>query len=113
MSSLVVPGFERLVPEEASNWVRRLERTARPCGCKSGAALMIAAVLGWPARDAASGIPHTPIGVVAALLTYLAVVIASAVVGKLSGIAVGRFRHRRLRQRLAERLAAVASEGGT
>ncbi len=109
-SNRSVPGLDRLEVGEASQWVRRLETTARPCGCKSGAALTLAACVGWPAYVVASGIPHRPIDVGVALLTYAAVVIGSGVVGKLAGIVMGRIRHRRLRRRLAQRLARIAAE---
>jgi hypothetical protein len=74
--------------------------------------LTLAALIGWPASSVASGIPHAPIEIATALLTYAAVVIGSGTVGKFAGIVVGRFRHRRLRRQLAKRLAVAAAERG-
>src|SRR5438105_2087301 len=49
LNRLTASAFALLAPAEAAKWARRLERTARPCGCKSGAVLIFAALLGWPA----------------------------------------------------------------
>jgi hypothetical protein len=108
-SPQAVPELAGLAPAEASEWVRRLERTAKPCGCKSGAALMLVAVVSWPAWVIASGIPRSPAGIAEALAAYFGLVAGSAVVGKLAGILAGRVRHRRLQRRLRGRLAIIAA----
>ena len=87
---------------------RRYERTAHPCGCKSGAAMSLAAVVGWPAWILATSAPDSVMSAVLAVPVYLAVVIGAGAAGKLAGIAVGRGRHRRLGGRLA-RLAKPAA----
>jgi hypothetical protein len=66
----------------------------RPCGCKSGAACTIVALLGWPVWVVASGLPHEAIGIATAIPAYAGVVIASGFVGKVAGIAVATLRHR-------------------
>jgi hypothetical protein len=83
----------------------REQDLTRPCGCKSGAALSIAALVGWPAWQLASGPPHTPLGIALAFIAYPLVVVGAGVLGKLGGILVGRERHRRLRRQLARRPA--------
>jgi hypothetical protein len=105
----VVPGLDHLGPEEAARWRRRLDQTAHPCGCKSGAALTLVAAFAWPTYLVASGVPRSPGAAGAALVIYAFVVIAAAVTGKLAGIVVGRWHHRQLRRRLDERLAAIAA----
>ncbi len=99
-----------LDPLEASEWARRLKQTEHTCGCKSGAALMLAAIVGWPVWVVLSGIPRASLSIAGAVLTYAGVVIASAVIGKLAGIAAGRLRHRRVKHQLACRLAGLAAE---
>jgi hypothetical protein len=97
---------------EADEWTRRLRQTARPCGCKSGAGLTLFALFGWPVWVIAAGLPHTATGLAAAVAVYGLVVIGSGAVGKIAGIAVGRFRHRLLRRRLAQRLAHLRALHG-
>lgn len=70
----------------------RSSKRARPCGCKSGAAFMLGAVVAWPLWIGATGLPHGPLAIVTALATYVGVVILSATVGKLAGILVGTLR---------------------
>jgi len=74
---------------------------------------MLIAMVGWPIRAAVSGIPHSPLGIATALLVYIAVVVGSAVVGKVSGIAVGRLRHRHLKHQFAQRLARPTADQGS
>jgi hypothetical protein len=105
----VVSSLNRLTPIEVQTWTRRLDATARPCGCKSGAALTLVALVSWPAWIVVSGLPRTALEVGAALVSYVLVVIAAAVAGKLVGIAVGRRRHSWLRRRLMVRLALVTA----
>lgn len=75
--------------------VSRSPKRARPCGCKSGAAFMIIALVAWPAWVASTALPHGIVGIATAAATYVGVVILSATVGKLGGILVGtvRLRH--------------------
>jgi hypothetical protein len=105
--------LDRLAPAEADRWRSRLQRTARPCGCKSGAALALAALVVWPVWTFMSGPPQTAFGVGLATVTYAFLVVISGVVGKVAGIVVGRRRHQRTRAQLAQRLALVrqAPEG--
>jgi hypothetical protein len=100
-------GLALLEPDEAQEWRRRLKRTARPCGCKSGAVAMLVALVAWPIYVVVSGVPTAPLSVLWAVLTYAGVVIGATVAGKLLGIVVGRRRHRRLQRQLARRLAAL------
>src|SRR6185437_6872876 len=104
-------GLDRLTPAEAARWRRRLHTTARPCGCKSGAAAALGALIFWPAWMLASGAPHTLFGWGTAIVAYPLLVVAAGVTGKVVGIATGRWRHRRLRRQLAKCLA-VARAGG-
>jgi hypothetical protein len=98
-------GLDHLAPAEAARWRRRLQETERPCGCKSGAALVLVALVAFPLWTfVVSGPPRTPLGVVLAVGIYAFVVVAAGVVGKVAGIVVGRWRHRHLRARLARRL---------
>jgi hypothetical protein len=101
------PGLDRLAPVEAARWRRRLDSTARPCGCKSGAALTLAALVGWPVWVVLSEPPHTPARIGLAVVVYALVVVGSGMVGKVAGIVVGRLRHRRFRRQLAQRLALL------
>lgn len=80
---------------------RRLDATARPCGCRSGAALSLMAIVAFPAWALAAGAPSTVARIALLLAVYPVVVVAAGVVGKLAGIAVGRARHARLRRILA------------
>ena len=98
-----------LNPVEASEWARRLKQTERTCGCKSGAVMMLGAIIGWPVWVIASGLPNGVLSIGTAVLTYIGVVVGSAVVGKLAGLATGRLRHRRLKRQFAQRLAGVAA----
>jgi predicted lysophospholipase L1 biosynthesis ABC-type transport system permease subunit len=91
---------------------RRYERTAHPCGCKSGAAMSLAAVVAWPAWILATSPPDSVLGAVLAVPLYLAVVIGAGAAGKLAGMAVGHRRHRRLGRRLA-RLATSRAAAPT
>jgi hypothetical protein len=90
----------------------QLDKLARPCGCKSGAALTVLALVGWPIRVVTEGVPHTPLRLVAALVTYALVVLAAAIVGKVAGIVVGRVRRRWYRRRLSSRLSIPAAALG-
>jgi hypothetical protein len=108
--SRAYPGFDQLGTAEASLWAQRLKRAERPCGCKSGAALMLAAFFGWPAWIIYSGIPHEIAGIATALLFYIPIVLISAVVGKLAGIIVGQLRYRHLLFQFTQRLSDVASK---
>jgi hypothetical protein len=80
----------------------RVKKTAHPCGCKSGAAATLVALVGWPVGQIVSGLPHSWTGGAAAIGIYAAVVLGSAVAGKVVGIAVGRIEHQRLLRKLAE-----------
>lgn len=79
----------------------QVQKTARPCGCKSGAALSASALVGWPVWMWLSPSVATLHDVLAATAAYPVVIIAAGVVGKVAGIVIGRRRHRRLRRRLA------------
>lgn len=83
-------------------------RTAHPCGCKSGAAMVLIAMVGWPVWRVSSGAPDGVLGIAGAVLAWMGVVIAAGTFGKLSGIAAGRCRHRHLRRRLDRALEAAA-----
>ncbi len=102
-----MPVLNRLSPAEAAGWRERLERTARPCGCKSGALMSLAALVAWPVWIATSAAPRTLAGLAQSLVAYAFVVLAAGVIGKLSGIAVGRQVHGRVRRQLARRLSEV------
>lgn len=104
-------GLDRLTPEEAARWRRRLHTTARPCGCKSGAAAALGALIIWPAWMFASGAPHTLLGWGVAIVAYPLLVVAAGVAGKVVGIATGRWRHQRLRRQLAKYLEFVRAGG--
>lgn len=99
------PGHELRPPDELARLRRKLRETAHPCGCKSGAALSLLAILAWPAWTWSSGPPQTPLGIGLAVLAYPVVVLVAGFAGKLAGIITGRLRHQRLRRRLAKRLA--------
>jgi hypothetical protein len=66
--------------------------TAPPCGCKSGAAFAVTALVAWPIWTVASGPPNTPIEALSAIGGYAVVVVGAGIVGKVGGIAVGRRR---------------------
>lgn len=104
---LAATALDRLTAVEAADWRRRLERTARPCGCKSGAALSIVALVGWPLWRLLSGLPQDALAIGLAIVAYPAVVVAAGIAGKLAGILVGRWRHRRLRRRLLRRASLI------
>jgi hypothetical protein len=110
--SSTAAALERLEPEDAERMRRRLERTARPCGCKSGAAFSLAALAGWPAWILLPDPPDGALSIGLATVAYPAVVIGAGVAGKLGGIAVGRWRHRRLRAQLARQAFEPASSPG-
>jgi hypothetical protein len=108
------PAHELLPPDEFAHLRRKLQETAHPCGCKSGAALSLLAIVAWPVWTLTSGPPHTPLGIVLALLAYPMVVLVAGFAGKLAGILTGGWRHRRLRRRLAQHSAlspALAAAG--
>jgi hypothetical protein len=100
-SPLAAPGFDRLAPAEAARWRRRLEKSADPCGCKSGAAVSLAALVAWPVWILTSGMPHGSLGWGVATLSYIPVVVVAGIVGKVAGIIAGRWRLRYLRRKLA------------
>jgi hypothetical protein len=101
--------WDGLQPAEAERWARRLRATAHPCGCKSGAAASLFALVGWPVFFIVSGrFPHSILGALVAIVGYGAVVIAAGIAGKVAGIGVGRRRHRRLQRELRDRLALAA-----
>ena len=109
VSSRVAPASV-LDPDEAAEWARRLRRTARPCGCKSGAAASLFVLVAWPAWIVESGRwPDSIVGALAALLVYAFAVIGAGVAGKVAGIVVVRHRHRRLQRAFSARVAAVGS----
>jgi hypothetical protein len=97
-----------LGPEEAERWRRRLGRTARPCGCKSGAAATLAALAAVIVWAGTGGLPSGILAAATAALAALGVVLGAAVAGKLCGIAAGSLRHRRLRSRFTRRIRALA-----
>lgn len=97
--------LERLAPAEADRWRQKLEKTAHPCGCKSGAAFALVALLAFPVGIAVSGMARTLLRDVVVVLAYPVVVVALGLVGKVAGIVVGRWRYRSLRRRLTRRLA--------
>lgn len=90
--------------EDIERLRERIEKLAKPCGCKSGAALTLLALIGWPIKVIAEGVPRTFLGVVAGLAIYPLVVFAAAIAGKLAGIVVGRVRRRWYQRRLYNRL---------
>jgi membrane associated rhomboid family serine protease len=94
------------VNREIDELRRLVDHTANPCGCKSGAVMVILGLVGWPVWRIASGAPGTVAGIAEALLAWVGVVVAAAVAGKLGGIAVGRWRHERLRRQLHRALTA-------
>lgn len=101
--------WDGLQPAEAERWARRLRATAHPCGCKSGAASSLLALVGWPVFLIVSGrFPHSILGALVAIVVYGTVVIAAGIAGKVAGIAVGRRRHQRLQRKLQDRLALAA-----
>jgi len=99
--------LDRLDTTEASLWAQRMKLTKRPCGCKSSAFLMLAALVGWPTWVIVSGIPHAPMKIVTAILVYIAVVVVSAVVGKLAGMVAGRIHYRWLMRHFEKRLSIL------
>lgn len=99
--------------EDLERLRERVDKLAKPCGCKSGAALTLLALIGWPVRVIAHGAPSTFVGILAVLVTYALVVFAAAIVGKGAGIAVGLLRRRWYQRRLDHRLSmATAPIGG-
>jgi hypothetical protein len=92
---------------ELASLRQRVARTAHPCGCKSGAIMVIAALVVWPAWRIWSGVPHSVAGAIGALAAWAGVILASALGGKVGGIVVGRWRHKRLRQQLRQALAGT------
>lgn len=57
--------------------------------------------MGWPAWTLLAEQPSGALSIALATVAYPAVVIGAGAAGKLGGIAVGRWRHRRLRAQLA------------
>ncbi|HST67190.1 MAG TPA: hypothetical protein VLM05_18580 [Mycobacteriales bacterium] len=108
----VRPGLAQLDPAEAARWRSRLDRTERPCGCKSGAAAMLAAFVAWPVWAVVHGVTPTPAGIAGPVLAYPVVVIGGALGGKVAGILTGRLRHRIALARLARRVAAARGTVG-
>jgi hypothetical protein len=98
------PRHGRVSDEHVDELRRQVARTAKPCGCKSGAAMVLVALVGWPAWRAAAGLPDSVGGIAEALLAWAGVTVCAALAGKLAGIAVGRARHRRLVRRLRQAL---------
>ena len=92
---------------ELADLGQRVTRAAHPCGCKSGAIMVIAALVVWPAWRIWSGVPHSVAGAAGALAAWAGVILASALGGKVGGIVVGRWRHKRLRRQLHEALAGT------
>ena len=92
---------------EVAELRRRVTRTANPCGCKSGAVMTVVALVVWPAWRIWSGLPDGLSGLAVSLAAWVGVIVASAAAGKLGAIAVGRWRHKRLRRQLQEALAAT------
>jgi hypothetical protein len=89
---------------------RRVQETAHPCGCRSGAMLSLAALVGWPVWTLATHLPGSVLGAVLAVPLYLAIVIGAGASGKIAGMAVGLRRHRRLRRRLDELTRSAAAQ---
>jgi hypothetical protein len=90
-------------PAEVADTARlegHIRRLARPCGCKSGAALTLLALIGWPVKVILAGLPHTLSGIAVAVVLYPVVVLAAALIGKVAGIIVGRARRRWYQRRL-------------
>lgn len=84
-----------------------IERERRACGCKSGAAFAIGGfilgVVWWTTFS-----PHVTVaGVLAGACEIFALVIASAVVGKLAGLGLARVRLRWATARLLARARAA------
>lgn len=79
-----MPVLNRLSPAEAAGGRERLERTARPCGCKSGALMSLAALVAWPVWIATSAALRTLAGLAQSLVAYAFVVLAAGVIGKLT-----------------------------
>ena len=100
MARTAEPYRSSAVNREIDELRRLVDRTANPCGCKSGAVMVILGLVGWPVWRIASGAPSSVTGIAGALLAWVGVVVAAAVAGKLGGIAVGRWRHARLRRQL-------------
>jgi len=99
-------------PAEAASWSKWLNRTARPCGCKSGAAMTLAALVGWPAMFLLASGGRSAREIVVAVVTYPFVVLAGALAGKIAGIVAGRATHSWLRRRLQRRLASIGPGRG-
>jgi hypothetical protein len=110
ISRVAPPGLDRAQDETAS-LRRRLRETERPCGCKSGAALTLLALVAWPVWTLAAGPPQTLAGILLAAAAYPVVVLVAALSGKVAGIVFGRWRHRRLQRQLARHLALALPAG--
>jgi hypothetical protein len=99
-------------PAEAARWRRQLEETAHPCGCKSGAALTLVALVAWPLWILIADPPRSASDLAIAVLAYPLVVVFAALTGKVAGIFVGRRRHRLLLRQLSRRAPAPLTEAG-
>jgi hypothetical protein len=44
----VAPTMDRVSDRRVAELRRLVEHTAKPCGCKSGAAMVIVGLIGWP-----------------------------------------------------------------
>jgi len=93
-------------PSPRAKLREQVQKSARPCGCKSGAALSALALVSWPIWMWMSPSVTTPPDILTATAAYPVVIIAAGVLGKVAGIVTGRRRHRRLRRRLAALEAA-------
>ncbi len=99
-----MPRRARVSHDDVDELRRQVVRTAKPCGCKSGAVMVLVALVAWPVWKVASGLPTSVAGVAEAVLVWAGVTVGAAMAGKLAGIAVGRARHRRLLRRLQQAL---------
>jgi hypothetical protein len=95
-------------PSPTQKLREQVVKSARPCGCKSGAALSALALVGWPIWMWLSPSVATLPDILLATAAYPVVIVTAGVVGKVTGIVTGRRYHRRLRRRLA---ALEAMEG--
>jgi hypothetical protein len=72
--------------------------------------MVIVGLIGWPIWKIVSGAPTSAVPIAGAVLVWAGLVVSGAVVGKLAGIAVGRWRHKRLRQRLHRALRSAEDQ---
>jgi hypothetical protein len=99
-------GSEYAQQSAAAKLREQVQKSARPCGCKSGATLSAVALVSWPMWMWLSTSVATPRDILTATAAYPVVIITAGVAGKVAGIVIGRQRHRRLRLRLAALEAA-------